>query len=108
MKVYLSIVLLYLIMSNGLHAAESSERDYEFICNAFKGSKQPSGLSSLTRQEKLNRINEIIWDNIKTQEAKDILSVVAQASPDEKYKLFKQAVEIATGKKWDCPAIRDY
>jgi len=100
-----SIPLICLFFSCKLYA---SQNDYEFICNAFKEPINSSDLDIPTREEKLVQINEKIWANIKSKEAKSIMSVVASASPDKKYTLFKEAVELITGRKWDCPAMRDF
>ena len=104
MKAIFSITLI-LFLSFNLHAAQD---DYQFICNTFKKNINKLNADPLTKEALLKNINETIWNNIKTKEAKEIMSVVASVSPDKKYILFKNAVEIVTQKKWDCPAMRDF
>ncbi len=105
MKRLFFVLLINFVFNNNLIAAED---DYAIICQIYKNSIDSPELINLSRTERLKIINLKIWTDIKSNEAKEIMSIVATAAPDIKYKLFRESVEIATGEKWDCPAMRDY
>ncbi len=100
-----TILFIVLIVSSLLSEKES---DFDMICEIFNESLSSPEFTKLSREERLDAINAKIWANIKTDEAKDILSTVVNAAPDLKYELLKEFIEDSSGKKWDCPAIRDY
>jgi len=106
----LLLLLLFLFSLNfSLFAAQPEfQKDYKLICDTFKNATNSPVFKNLNREQSIEKINDIIWKNIKTKEAKDMLSVIASASPDKKYDLLKQTIEVVTEKKWDCPAMRDY
>ncbi|MCW8934915.1 MAG: hypothetical protein OQK98_09335 [Gammaproteobacteria bacterium] len=110
MNIKILLVFILLAFNHNLYATQAdSHNDYQLICDAFnKNSTNTPAFKNLTREQSLDKINDYIWANIKTKQAKDILSVIASASPDKKYDLLKETIELVTEKQWDCPAMRDY
>lgn len=100
-----TILFVILVVSSLLPEKES---DFDMICEVFNESLSSPEYTKLSREERLDAINVKIWANIKTDEAKEILSAVVNAAPDLKYELLKEFIEDASGEKWDCPAMRDY
>lgn len=110
MKLKLLLVFILSTLGLNLYAAQPDpHNDYQLICDAFN--KNPSNskdFKNLTREQSIQKINDYIWNNIKSKQANDILSVIASASPDKKYDLLKETIELVTNEKWDCPIMRDY
>jgi len=101
----LTILFIIFVVSSLLPEKES---DFDMICEVFNESLNAPEFTKLSREKRLDAINAKIWANIKTDEAKEILSAVVNAAPDLKYELLKEFIEDESGKKWDCSAIRDY
>ncbi|VAW69417.1 hypothetical protein MNBD_GAMMA10-2151 [hydrothermal vent metagenome] len=102
---FLAALSINLIFSTTLFSAED---EFSFICDVFNKSITSPEYKGLGKQEKLNLINTKIWAGLKTDTAKEMLSAIASASPDLKYQFLKEGIELETGKKWDCPVMRDY
>ena len=51
-------------------------------------------------------INELIKKHVTDVDAITAFVAVAQANPDDKYSLFKQAAEYALKRDWDCELIK--
>jgi len=103
------LLLLLFSLNHNLYASQfESDNDYKLICDTFINATKSSEFKYLNREQSMEKINDIIWENIKTKEAKNILSIIASASPEKKYDLLKQTIELVTKNKWDCPAMRDY
>ena len=108
MKVFIAIFTILFIVFVVSSLLPEKESDFDMICEIFNESLHSQEFVNLSREERLDAINAKIWENIKTDEAKEILSTVVNAAPDLKYELLKEFIEDVSGKKWNCPTMRDY
>jgi hypothetical protein len=99
--------LLLLVVTISLAYAGGEVNDFDKICQVYTNAYQQESFKTLSASERANYINQKIKEAVQPGDALDTLQVIAQADPNEKYNLLKQAAEISIGKKWDCPAIKN-
>lgn len=102
----LSFVLLIVLTINLSHA-KGEINDFDKICQVYTEAYQEVSFLKLSLSDRATYINQKIKQTVQPGNALDTLQLIAQADPNEKYKLLKQAAEMATWRQWDCPAIKN-
>ncbi len=95
---FLAITLL-LFSTSYLYAKDVG---FDEICRIYTEAKN----SSLKKQQLSDYINTNISARISNKDALTTHSIIPQASPAERYQLFKKSAEHSLKRKWDCDAMK--
>ena len=93
------IVIIFLFSMGFIQAQETS---FDEICRIYTEAKN----SSLTKQQLSDYLNDNVSKRVSEEDALTLHSIIPQVSPSERYKIFKESVEMSLKRKWDCAAMK--
>lgn len=79
----------------------TANSDYDRICDYV----QSVLVMDVSEQQKFDYIGEYFDNKVKSKDAKEAYVLIYQIAPDQRYSVFKGAVEASTGTTWECPAL---
>ncbi len=84
--------------------AELERKNVDAVCALFQDVME-LGLEPLAR---LTYINKHFDSKVDSKDLKEAYKLVFQVGPDQRYLVFKQAVESELGQTWECPALNNF
>lgn len=94
------LIILSFLFSIG--TIQAQETGFDEICRIYTEAKN----SSLTKQQLSNYLNDNVSKRVSDKDALDLHNVIPQVSPSDRYKIFKESVEMSLKKQWDCAAMK--
>jgi len=62
----------------------------------------------LKPKARFNYISKHFDSRVGSKDVKEAYDLVFQVNVDQRYQVFKQAVESTSGQTWTCPALKDF
>lgn len=94
------LILLSFLLNIGIIQAQES--GFDEVCRIYTEAKN----SSLTKQQLSDYLNDNVAKRVSNKDALALHDVIPQVSPSERYKIFKESVEISLKTTWDCSAMK--
>jgi len=96
-------VVLLVITSSSFSCAykESKNSEYDQMCDYV----QDVLSMDMGQQQKFDYIEKYFSTRVKSKDVKEAYDLIYQISPDQRYKVFKGAVESSSNEQWDCVAL---
>lgn len=94
------LIILSFLFSMGIIQAQKS--GFDEICRIYTEAKN----SSLSKQQLANYLNDNVAKRISDKDALALHDVIPQVIPSDRYKIFKESVEMSLKIKWDCAAMK--
>lgn len=98
-KKLILIILSFLFSIGSIQAQESG---FDEVCRIYTEAKN----SSLTKQQLSDYLNDNVTSRVSDKDALELHDVIRQVTPSERYKIFKESVEMSLKRKWDCAAMK--
>ena len=95
------LTAIIFLFSIGLIQAQTS--GFDEVCQIYNEAQN----SSLTKQQLSDYLNDNVSKRVKDKDAVTLHSIIPQVSPSERYKAFKESVELFLKRKWDCAAMKE-
>lgn len=84
--------------------AEPEKKDFDAMCALIQDAME----LGLEPQARLTYINNQFDSRVGSKDVKESYDLVFQVSPNQRYQVFKQAVESSLGPTWECPALNEF
>ena len=94
------LIILSFLFSMGVIQAQES--GFDEVCRIYTEAKN----SSLTKQQLSDYLNDNVAKRVSDKDALALHDVIPQVSPSERYKIFKESVEMSLKTTWDCAAMK--
>jgi len=95
------LITLSFLLNIGIIQAQES--GFDEICRIYTEAKN----SSLTKQQLANYLNDNVAKRVSNKDALALHDVILQVTPSDRYKIFKESVEMSLKIKWDCAAMKE-
>lgn len=83
------------------------KKDFSIICAVSAAAKALSKDEYVTdKAERALLVSQMIEQNVKTDEVKNVMKAFAVSAPSERTKLMKQAAEDVGLKNWNCSTLK--
>ena len=104
-KKYYFIGLFLLTFFTGC-SAQADKSDFDNVCEFFEQLDKQTDVETLSNMQRNDFIfNKIDKDLPETSNARVLWVAIDSAVPEERYELFKSAVESVLNKQWQCAAM---
>ena len=97
-RIYICVIFILL----ATNASASEVEDFDIACQIFTEAKN----TVFDNEIRSAYIEENIKNRTKSKELRDTYNVIFNASPEDRYRIFKDTAEHITKKSWDCPAAK--
>ena len=88
-----------------INTSSASEiKNYNAMCDLIQDVMK----LDLKPKARLNYINKHFDSRVGSKDVKEAYDLVFQVNVNQRYQVFKQAVESTTGQSWTCPALKDF
>jgi len=94
------LILLSFLLNIGIIQAQES--GFDEVCRIYTEAKN----SSLVKQQLDEYLNDNVTKRVKDKDALALHNAIPKVSPSERYKIFKESVEMSLKKPWDCAAMK--
>lgn len=100
--IFLLFVISGLINYACADKADRDEAGFNEICKIYTEVLN----SNMSRDQASKYVFDNIANRVGSKDALDLHDVIFQVDPAKRYKIFKESVEGAIKKKWDCAAMK--
>ena len=94
------LTAIIFLLSIGFIQAQTS--GFDEVCRIYTEAQN----SSLTKKQLSDYLNDNVAKRVRDRDAVTAHSIIPQVSPSERYKVFKESVELFLKRKWDCAAMK--
>ena len=103
-------LLLFLLSSSDVvyagNISKDAANDYDKMCKIYTEAYQQKSFMAKNAAERADYINNKLTGSLQASTL-NTLQKIAQVDPIEEYNFKKEAAELASGKSWDCAAIKN-
>ena len=100
---FIVLVLIFFSLVSCSYTEKSVNSDYDEMC-VFVADVMTMDISE---QKKFDHIGKYLTERLKSNDMKEAYDLVYQISPDQRYQVFKGAVEESSGEAWNCKALEE-